>query len=106
AVFGIILFGLLIAATVAAVEIADRLLLGLQSHALIFPPHKTIVFTGEEGDWTVHTNWLGLRNPETHRIAKSKGTRILAIGDSTTFGWGVNDEDAWPRFLENSLTEA
>src|SRR3954465_10007 len=95
-VFFVVLFGLTTGATVAAVEISDRLLLGLQSHALIFLPHKTIVFPGDEGAWTVHTNWLGLRDPETHRLEKRNGFRVAAIGDSTTFGWGVNDDDAWP----------
>jgi len=104
--FFVVLSGLLIAATIAAVEIADRLLLGLQSHALMYPPHRTIVFPGEDGAWTVHTNWLGLRDPETHHIAKRNGIRIVAIGDSTTFGFGVNDQDAWPHLLEAELVQA
>lgn len=29
--------------------------------------------------------------------------RILAIGDSTTFGWGVEDQQAWPAQLEAKL---
>jgi lysophospholipase L1-like esterase len=105
-VFSVIFFVLLTGVTFAAVEIADRLLLGLQSHALIFPARKTMVFPGDEGTWTVHTNWLGLRDPETHRIVKRNGIRIAAIGDSFTFGWGVNDQDAWPLLLETALDQA
>lgn len=104
-IFFVVLFGLLTGGTFAALEIADRLLLGLQSHALLFPAHRTIVFPGEEGTWTFHTNWLGLRDPETHHIVK-KGPRVVAIGDSTTLGWGVNNEDAWPHILETGLAAA
>ncbi len=29
--------------------------------------------------------------------------RILALGDSTTFGWGVEDHESWPALLEARL---
>ena len=31
--------------------------------------------------------------------------RIAAIGDSVTFGWGVEDEEAWPVLVEQRLRE-
>jgi hypothetical protein len=105
ALFSIIFSALLMGATFAAIEITDRLLLVLQPHALILPAQKTMIFPGDEGTWTVHTNWLGLRDPETRQIAKGNRTRIAAIGDSFTFGWGVDDEDAWPRLLETALKQ-
>lgn len=47
------------------------------------------------------TNGLGLRGgpilPDGGRL------RILALGDSTTFGLGVNDEETWPACLEMLL---
>ena len=56
---------------------------------------------GPDRDFTITTNALGLRGgPIT-----PKGTRrrILAIGDSTTFGWGIDDGETWPAQLETIL---
>ena len=51
----------------------------------------------------VSTNSIGLRNPE---IRKSKpDLRIICLGDSVTFGWGVSEEQSYPRILEEILTK-
>ena len=48
----------------------------------------------------------GLRAPH-HPIAKEDGVfRILLLGCSTTFGWGVSDEEALPAQLEKRLRES
>ena len=44
------------------------------------------------------TNSLGYRNPE---IGPKKGKRLLFLGDSITFGQGVNEEWTFVRLLEN-----
>ena len=46
----------------------------------------------------IRTNALGLRSP----AIRPKGTqiRILALGASSTFGAGVNNEDTWPAQLQ------
>ena len=44
------------------------------------------------------TNSLGYRNPE---IGPKTGRRILFLGDSITFGQGVNEEWTFVRLLEN-----
>jgi lysophospholipase L1-like esterase len=51
-------------------------------------------------------NSIGLRGelPEMPRPADS--FRIFAIGDSTTFGWGVNDGDTYVVKLERKLRDA
>jgi len=52
------------------------------------------------------TNAHGMRGPET-TIKKEKGTwRIAALGDSTMFGWGVKQEQAYPAVLEKALNAA
>jgi lysophospholipase L1-like esterase len=49
----------------------------------------------------VITNEIGLRE----RPIQPKGTlrRIVVLGDSVTFGWGVRAEEAFPRRLESHL---
>ena len=48
----------------------------------------------------VHINAQGARGPE-FPITKKVGTfRILSLGDSRTFGWGLADEETYSRRLE------
>lgn len=49
----------------------------------------------------VSTNSHGLRGAALAPSGTRK--RILAVGDSTTFGLGVNDEEAWPAQLQRLL---
>lgn len=53
----------------------------------------------------VHINSQGLRGREIS-VQKAPGVyRILCLGDSSTFGWGVNDEETYPAQLEDLLNE-
>ena len=52
-------------------------------------------------EFTVNTNALGLRGPKVH--AGHGHFRILVIGDSCTFGVGVNDEETYPARLQGLL---
>lgn len=55
----------------------------------------------ENPQWEFRTNSIGLRGGE---ITKKGGrVRILALGDSTTFGIGVNEEETWPAKLQAAL---
>lgn len=47
-----------------------------------------------------HTNKIGLRGAE---VRTDGARRILAIGDSCTFGWRVSDAEAYPAQLEAVL---
>ena len=52
---------------------------------------------------TFHTNSLGIRDKE-YPFEKPLGvTRLVAIGDSFTWGYGVNDQDVYTEVLENLL---
>jgi hypothetical protein len=52
---------------------------------------------------TVRTNELGLRG-EPAAPAKTAGTfRVLVVGDSFAFGFGVEDEESFPALLETRL---
>jgi len=50
----------------------------------------------------VKTNSIGLRERPVEELRLSK-FRILAIGDSFTFGAGINREQTWPAQLERAL---
>ena len=59
-----------------------------------------------EGRVRVHINPSGLRERDTIQPAKPAGQRrIVCIGDSFTFGWGIPDELGWVRLLENELRQ-
>jgi len=68
--------------------------------------HRRSMLLGEElrphctasvGGTLFHTNALGLRDAEVEEDGRQ---RILAIGDSCTFGWGVADGETYPEQLE------
>ena len=56
-------------------------------------------------EFDVSTDQNGLR-PPLHDVNKPDGVqRIMAMGCSTTFGWGVDDADTYPSQLEEILHE-
>jgi hypothetical protein len=62
---------------------------------------------GDGYDLIVQTGELGLRarpgRPSTEPLSDPGEWTILAVGDSLTFGWGVEDEESWPAQLELQL---
>ncbi len=56
---------------------------------------------GREELWSYTINGDGFRNP---KVVQEKGKkRILMLGDSYTFGWGVPEDAVFPRVLEKML---
>jgi lysophospholipase L1-like esterase len=49
------------------------------------------------------TNALGYRGPAWDATRSASTVRVLALGDSCTFGRGVGDADTWPARLEARL---
>jgi hypothetical protein len=49
---------------------------------------------------TVSINSDGFRGPELHEVGEP---RVLVLGDSFTFGHGVNDKEAYPWLLDSLL---
>jgi lysophospholipase L1-like esterase len=76
-----------------------------QSAGLIFPPNVEHHFRTREFSYKVQTNSLGFRDRE-FRLEKTAKIRMLALGDSFTFGYGVEAKQAWPKTLEAYLQTA
>jgi lysophospholipase L1-like esterase len=55
-------------------------------------------------DRPVRINALGLRAPEMRPEPDAGTVRVLALGDSQTFGNGLALEETWPKQLERALT--
>lgn len=69
------------------------------------PPQLNLVYDTSEYRFAATISAQGLRN-EMVKIPKPKDEiRILAIGDSFTFGQGVETEDTWQKILEERLKE-
>ena len=74
----------------------------LEKLQLLFPPGSREAFETPEFSYTVSINQLGLRDREIDP-ARHPECRIAAIGDSFTYGFGVNLEDTWVKTLERRL---
>src|SRR5262249_32631384 len=60
-------------------------------------------FKGEFSGKTWITNWVGYRDIE-HPLTPSPGTmRVVAVGDSITFGHGTTADESYPKALERLL---
>ena len=63
-------------------------------------PHKE-----EATSFLVSTNSDGLRSPDSTPENTSDRFRIMTLGCSTTFGWGVEDNQTYPSRLQQYLDE-
>ena len=69
---------------------------------IIFPPNTVVRHETTEFSYTARTNGLGFRDFEVPP-ADPDVLRIAAIGDSYTYGWGVELTESWPKVLEARL---
>lgn len=58
---------------------------------------------GREPTWTAEINSEGFRGPERRR--GEAPLRVLCVGDSITFGFGVDQGQTWPDYLTRILGE-
>ena len=95
-------------ASVASTELAWRL--RADPYAVLIEPHGEAgyrprpgrSFTYDNGT-TASINSLGYRGPEVATPKPAGTTRILLLGGSTTYGWGVDDEHTVDRYLREAL---
>lgn len=55
-------------------------------------------------DHTYSHNSLGLRGSKEYTFERQTDHRILFLGDSFTYGFGVNDDQTFPYLTEKRLT--
>ena len=60
-------------------------------------------FSGKKNPWGTTLNLAdhGIRSNGTSLCADKPRPSILCVGDSFTFGDGVNDHETWPAYLED-----
>ncbi|HJN08874.1 MAG TPA: hypothetical protein QF564_09300 [Pirellulaceae bacterium] len=90
----------------ASVEIAAAILgLGAYSHWDINPKQANLRFHTDDFDVQVVTNGQGLREPTLISPRHPDRRRIVVIGDSMTFGWGVEYEQVYVKVAQRTLHE-
>jgi len=57
----------------------------------------------ERTRWVLRTNAKGFAGPEVSYGPHPGTYRILCMGDSSTFGWGVESEEAYPALLQEEI---
>jgi lysophospholipase L1-like esterase len=98
----------------AACEVAARLLFPAPPDPTREPqivyrtdPDVRYVLSSNQRGWVddgfVTTNSLGFRGREIESPKPNGRFRVVALGDSVTFGWGVNDADTFSAQLEQLL---
>jgi lysophospholipase L1-like esterase len=87
--------------TIALAVAVDRIYgaIGMpETTNLLFPAFSRAHHQSTEFDVTVHINNLGFRG-ESVSIKKTK-KRVVVLGDSFTFGWGVPLHETWIQLLQ------
>jgi len=75
------------------------------SIGMFHPSSQATVLWPPELSYEVRINSLGLRGPEIERTPPPGRTRILAIGDSMTFGYYLEEDETWPARLQARLRD-
>lgn len=64
----------------------------------------TPLHLGVQRPWTVRTSPEGFRDRALGELPEGE-RRVMVLGDSSSFGWAVEDHEAWPTVLEEALGE-
>jgi hypothetical protein len=72
---------------------------------LIWGPYSTVRHSTFEYSYVARINNLGFRGRDFD-LRKPSGKRVAVLGDSFTYGWGVDNGQTWPQVLERRLRAA
>jgi lysophospholipase L1-like esterase len=97
-VFGSVLVGV---AAIGAIDAVIGRLFG-EHRDLVFSHTTAAHYRSGEFEFTATINRLGFRDHE-YALERGRRPRVLAIGDSFTFGWGLDLDDTWVKVLERKL---
>ena len=96
--------GISVMLAVGLVEITGRILnLEPPDQLQINPPDLDLQWQTDEFDTRVTTNSQGLREPQDIGEKTEGVYRVMVVGDSMTFGQGVNDDEVYPRVAQSLL---
>jgi hypothetical protein len=71
---------------------------------LIFPRGTVVTYDTPEFTHSVHINTYGFRGPDFD-LSANVDCRVMLLGDSFTYGWGVDYEQTWGALIEAALLE-
>jgi lysophospholipase L1-like esterase len=71
---------------------------------MVYPARA--LFPGRDDSYEVNTNERGFRTPPFQTAKRAGVFRIACMGDSSTFGFQVDDGDAYPQVLARLLEES
>jgi hypothetical protein len=72
----------------------------------LYLPNRSLRMLFGPIPYTVDTNSLGLRGPEISMVKPEGAMRIVALGDSVTDGFYVDNADTFPVLMEKYLRDA
>ena len=72
---------------------------------LIFGPYSEVHHTTREFSYVARINNLGFRDRD-FSAGRSSTKRAVVLGDSFTYGWGVDIAESWPKALEREWNAA
>jgi lysophospholipase L1-like esterase len=69
----------------------------------VLRPHLEAEASNLEFAYTIRTDALGMRTAGSEPRRQSTGPRLLVVGDSFAFGWGVSDDEMVSSRLQDEL---
>ncbi len=78
---------------------------GQQPGGVVFPRNSFVSYQTPEFAFSAHINRYGFRG-ENINLDVPVGCRVMLLGDSFTYGWGVDYAQTWGALLEGHMREA